>query len=327
MYLYARIALTHVRFPIINLANMPYSIDNKLVIAVSSSALFDMRYSHQIFLERGEEAYRQYQREHLNLPFEPGVAFPFIRRLLKLNCAFPEEHPIEVILFSKNSAETGLRAFRSIRHYELDITRACFTSGQRNYHYLPAFNAALFLSANIDDVREAVRDGYAAGVVLNQQIKDTDDSPEFRLGFDFDGVIADDSAERIYKDRGLNVYHEHELQYANLPISTGPIANLLERISSFQRLEREKAKRDTAYRRILKTSIITARNAPAHERVVTTLLNQNIEVDEVFFMGGIDKSSILNILKPHIFFDDQRVHLDHLNGIPAVHIPFGVANQ
>ena len=304
---------------------MPYPIEKKLVIAVSSSALFDMQDSDAVFRQDGEDAYRVYQRKHINDPLKEGVAFPFIKRLLNLNASFPEEQPVEVILFSKNSPETGLRAFRSIQHYNLNISRACFSSGKPNHQYLPAFNSTLFLTTNREDAREALANGITAGVVGKQEIQDSNEEG-LCLAFDFDGVIADDSAERVYKEQGLAAYQEYEKVHGTHPLKSGPIANLLKRISSFQKLERTKQQEDPKYRRLLKTAIVTARNAPAHERVVFTLQSLEIEVDEVFFMGGVEKARLLNILKPHIFFDDQESHIKNINNVAGVLIPFGVAN-
>lgn len=308
---------------------MPYPIEKKLVIAVSTSALFNMEESDSIFRAKGIDAYRKYQEKKIDEPLEKGVAFPFIKRILSLNESFPNEKPIEVVVFSKNSPETGLRAFHSIQHYRLDISRACFSSGKSNFQYLPAFNASLFLSANPDDTKNAIRAGYAAGTVLETKVVDDEDDTQLRLGFDFDGVIADDSSEQFYKESNGNMseYHEHEQQLALNPLESGPIGKLLQRISFFQKLESKQAEKDENYKKILSTAIVTARNAPAHERVVTTLKNLSIEVDDVFFLGGIDKARILGILRPHIFFDDQLVHLSHLENVPAVHIPFGIANN
>lgn len=307
---------------------MAYPIDKKLVIAVSSSALFDMQESDCIFKQQGEEEYRKYQEKNVNIAFHKGVAFPFIKRLLSLNNSFPEEQPIEIILFSRNSPETGLRAFRSIQHYNLNITRACFSSGKENFQYLPGFNTCLFLSANQNDTKAANDCGFAAGTVLNKEVVDDDNDIELRLGFDFDGVLADDESEKIYKQSdNIKEYLSHEKKHAQEALSLGPIGPLLQRISYFQKLERNKYEKDHLYKRILKTAIITARNAPAHERVITTLKTWGVEVDEAFFLGGIDKSRILKIMRPHIFFDDQMLHLDHLDKIPAVHIPFGIANK
>ena len=308
---------------------MAYPIEKKLVIAVSSSALFNLLESNSIFETYGVDAYRKYQEENIDQPFQRGVAFPFIKRILSLNDSFPEEMPVEVVMFSKNSPESGLRAFRSIKHYGLNISRACFSSGESHFQYLPAFNASLFLSANEEDTRSAIKAGFAAGTVLNVEIADDDNDKELRLGFDFDGVIADDSSETFYESVHGNMasYFQHEQELSDNPLAGGPIGSLLQKISFFQKLEKKKALSDSSYKRILKTSIITARNAPAHERVVTTLKKLNVEVDNVFFLGGIQKARILNILKPHIFFDDQMVHLNDLENIPAVHIPFGVANK
>ncbi len=304
---------------------MPYPIEKKLVIAVSSSALFDMEESDAIFRQYGEKTYREYQRKNIDVPLGTGVAFPFIKRLLNLNNAFPKECPVEVILFSKNSPETGLRAFRSIQHYELNISRACFSSGNSNYQYLPAFNSTLFLTTNIEDAKEALANGITAGVVGKQEIHDSDEEG-LCLAFDFDGVIADDSSEKVYKKHGLGPYQEYEKVYGTHPLGSGPIADLLKKISLFQELERNKQDEDPNYNRLLRTAIVTARNAPAHERVVSTLLSLGVEVDEVFFMGGVEKARLLNILKPHIFFDDQTSHLENIKDVAGVHIPFGIAN-
>lgn len=274
---------------------MPYPIDKKFVIAVASSALFDLTESDSVFRQQGESKYREYQEKNIDNPFEKGVAFPFIKRLLSLNESFPDEQPIEVVLMSKNSPETGTRAFRSIQYYKLDISRACFTSGKSNFQYLPAFNATLFLSANLDDVKSALETGYSAGRVLSKHyIQDNDNDNELRIAFDFDGVLANDDSEKIYKASGGNMkeYFQHEQQHANEALPLGPIGPLLQKISVFQKLEKRKAEKDASYQRILKTAIVTARNAPAHERVVASLKEWGVEVDDAFFLGGIDKSRI-----------------------------------
>ncbi len=309
---------------------MPYPIDKKFVIAVSSSALFDLTESDSVFRQQGIDKYREYQEKKVDVPFEKGVAFPFIKRLLSLNDSFPDEQPVEVVLMSKNSPETGTRVFRSIKHYNLNISRACFTNGKANFQYLPAFNASLFLSANLDDVKSALECKLSAGRVLNKHYIDDDDTDnELRIAFDFDGVLASDESEQIYKASGGNMqeYFNHEQQHASEALELGPIGPLLQRISFFQKLEKKKAENDNSYRRILKTAIVTARNAPAHERVVSSLKSWGVEVDDAFFLGGIEKARILKILKPHIFFDDQMTHLEHIDNIPAVHIPFGIANK
>ena len=307
---------------------MPYPIENKLVIAVASSALFDLSESDAVFREKGENEYRSYQEKNIDIPFEKGVAFPFVKRLLSLNESFPEEQPVEVVLLSKNSPETGERVFRSIKHYGLDMCRACFTTGKQNFQYLPAFNAALFLSANVNDVKDALTAGYAAGRVLpTKYVADDDSDKQLRLAFDFDGVLATDESEKIYKVSGdINQFYSHEVAHAGEALQLGPVGALLQKISAFQQLEKQRALQDASYQRILKTSIVTARSAPAHERVVASLKAWGVEVDDAFFLGGIEKARILNILKPHIFFDDQMTHFEGIENVPAVHIPFGVAN-
>lgn len=306
---------------------MAYPIDKKLVVCVTSSALFDMRESDRVFQERGIDAYKKYQEANLNNTLEKGVAYPFIKRLLSLNESFPDEKPVEVVLFSKNSPAAGNRAMRSIKSWGLDITRFVFTSGKSNFQYLPAYNSTLFLTSNADDTKAALMAGYAAGTVLNQTIVDDEADAEFRLAFDFDSVLADDESEKYYKDEGIEHYMEHEAENAQKPLCVGPLEPLLKRISTFQAIERKKAQKDPSYVPILQTAIVTARNAPAHERVLTTLKEWNIEVDQLFFLGGMEKSRILKIMKPHIFFDDQMIHLENLDNVPAVHIPFGIANQ
>lgn len=306
---------------------MAYPIEKKLVIAVASSALFDLTESDSIFQAQGLKAYKEYQGKNVNKPFDKGVAFPFIKRLLSLNTHFPEEKPVEVILMSKNSPETGLRAFNSIAHYGLDITRAGFTSGQPHFKYLPSFNTSLFLSANKSDVDDAIKHRLAAGMVLNTTVIDDEDDNELRIAFDFDGVLADDESEKIYQQDGLPKYQQYESERSDIPLNAGPVIDLLKKISFYQKLEAKKAKQDPTYTPMLKTAIVTARNAPVHKRMINTLNEWGVDINEAFFLGGIDKSRILNVMQPHIYFDDQMGHLDHLDKIPAVHIPFGVVNK
>lgn len=305
---------------------MGYPIEKKLVIAVASSALFDLTESHLVYREKGVEEYRKYQEQNVDNILEKGVAFPFIRRLLKLNEVFTEERPVEVVLLSRNSPETGIRVFRTIQHYGLDISRAAFFSGASHYKYLPAFNASLFLSHNQEDVVDACNSGFPAGKVLDSKMDDDESDNELRIAFDFDGVIADDNSEKIYQKDGMNAFHTHEQNNASTPLQAGLLADLFRKISYFQKMETKRMIKDPNYQRLLKTSIVTARNAPSHERLINTLKSWGVDVNEAFFLGGIDKSRILNIMHPHMFFDDQIGHLSNLENIPAVHIPFGIAN-
>lgn len=309
---------------------MPFPIEDKLVIGVASSALFDLSDSHQVYLDQGPEAYRRYQERRRDVILERGVAFPFIRRFLSINRCFPQQAPVEVVLFSRNSPETGLRVMRSIAHYGLDISRAVFMTGKSPYAYLPAFNTSLFLSANEDDVKSAIAVDYPAGLVLPSRIADEEDDIELRVAFDFDGVLADDESETVFKrNNDLVEFHAHETLHAARPHQPGPLAGMFRKLAMLQKLEQEAERDDPDYRRIVRIAIITARNAPSHERVVTTLGSWGVSADETFFLGGMDKARVLSVFKPHIFFDDQLTHLQSGPGgtIPMVHVPFGIANR
>ncbi|MCU7804198.1 MAG: 5'-nucleotidase [Candidatus Thiodiazotropha sp. (ex Lucinoma borealis)] len=307
---------------------MAYPIHRKLVIAVASSALFDLSESHAVYLNEGENEYRKYQRKHINNTLNKGVAFPFIRRFLGINKIYSEERPVEVVLLSRNDPDTGQRVFNSICSHGLDITRAGFLSGKTPYKYIPAFNVSLFLSANDIDVRNAIEAGYAAGTVIPTEFEDDEMDLELRVAFDFDGVVADDESEKVFqKDESLDMFQCHEITYVDVPHNPGPLWDLFKKLSFLQRIEKKREAEETNYKRIIRTAVVTARNAPAHQRVITTLNNWGVTPDETFFLGGVDKHRILEVMKPHIFFDDQLRHITSAAGnIPSVHIPFGIRN-
>ncbi len=308
---------------------MSYQIENKFVIAVASSALFDLTESDRVFREEGEEQYRKYQREHENGVLQPGVVFPLIKRILSINKDADEaERLVEVILLSKNDPDTGLRVFKSIQHYNLPISRAVFVNGNNPFKYMDGFNASLFLSGNPADVKQAVEHGFPAGCIYPTDFIDDENDQELRLAFDFDGVIADDSAESVFQHGRLESFHDHEKQKAEVPLPPGPLLRFFKEISNLQKNELEKGRLDPGYNPKIRIAIVTARNAPAHERVITTLRKLDIRVDEAFFLGGIDKSRVLTVFKPHIFFDDQVGHIEGVSRIvPSVHVPFGIANK
>ncbi len=307
---------------------MPFPIERKLVIAVSSSAMFDLSESDQVFRQQGAKAYKDYQQRHLNVVLKKGVAFPFIRRFLSINEHFNEQQPVEVVLLSRNSAITGKRVLRSIKHYQLNISRAAFMQGKSPYPYIPAFNASLFLSANEEDVNKAIDYGYPAGTVLPTRVHDDNQDGELRIAFDFDGVIADDESETVFREGELTDFYRHERVNSDIPHNPGPLADFFKKLALIQKLEERAEENNPDYQRILRTAIVTARNAPAHERMVTTLEQWGVSANETFFLGGMKKDRILKILKPHMFFDDQRSHLQSQAGdIPMVHIPFGIANK
>ncbi len=307
---------------------MAYPIHRKLVIAVASSALFDLSESHAVFVEKGIEEYRKYQKQHINSTLKRGVAFPFIRRFLGINKIYSEEKPVEVVLLSRNNPDTGQRVFNSIHSYGLDISRAGFLSGKSPYEYIPAFNVSLFLSANEQDVRNAIEAGYAAGTVVPTDFEDDEKDHELRVAFDFDGVIADDESEKVFqKNESLDMFQSHEVENVDIPHNPGPLGDLFKKLSFLQKMEMRREAEVEGYARIIRTAIVTARNAPAHQRVITTLNNWGVTPDETFFLGGVEKHRILEVLKPHIFFDDQMRHITSAAGnIPSVHIPFGIRN-
>ena len=295
-----------------------------LTIGVASSALFDLTESDRVFREQGVAAYREHQEERLDQPLPAGPALPFIRRLLGLNDVLAEA--VDVIVLSRNSAESGLRVMRSISSAGLPITRAAFREGRSAFEFMPALEMSLFLSANHDDVSEALAAGHPAGTVLRGSSM-PEVSRELRVAFDFDGVLADDSSERVFRQEGMGRYALREAELADVPLSPGPLAPFLAGLNRIQEEETTLKSRDSGYEPRLRISLVTARSAPAHERAVNSLRAWGLKVDDAFFLGGLPKAPILEVLNPHLFFDDQRQHLDRALRTPSVHVPFGVANE
>lgn len=292
-----------------------------LIVAIASSALFDLGEGDRIFREQGRAAYRAYQRQHESTPFPPGVAFPFVRRLLGLNRGLSRV-AVEVALISRNDPETGLRARLSLDHHGLPPGRMVFTGGAEPWPYLDALGAHIFLTRHAADVAAALAAGCAAGEVLPGAAAD-DGGDELRVAFDFDGVVADDTSERIYAEQGLAAFHAHEREHAGVPAAPGPLARLLTALTRVQ--ERLEAC-DGGPR--LRTAIVTARSYPADRRVVSTLRAWGVRVDEAFYLGEMAKEPVLARFRPHIFFDDKRRNADRASSVgPSVHVPFGVANR
>lgn len=296
---------------------MPIELDDKLVIGVSSRALFDLEAENEIFEKGGLEKYSEYQIAHENDILKPGTAFPLIKALQKLNDG--GRYLTEIIVMSRNSADTSLRIFNSIEHYGLDISRAALVGGASISPYLGAFKTDLFLSANEGDVQEAINAGIAAGIICDHEhlpIDTNADIKQIRIAFDGDAVIFSDESERIYKEKGLNAFAEHERENAGKPLPEGPFAKLLKTLSLIQ----QKFPKDSVP---IRTALVTARNAPAHERVVRTLMAWNVRIDEVFFLGGIRKSEVLKAFGANIFFDDQTVHTEPASKlVPSARVPY-----
>jgi 5'-nucleotidase len=290
----------------------------KLVVAISSRALFDLDESHRVFEEDGKEAFCRYQVEHEEQILEPGVAFPLVKKLLAINAVLPETK-VEVILLSRNSADTGLRVFNSIRHHGLDISRAAFTSGQPPFGYIAPFSADLFLSSNAEDVALALEAGHAAATIIASG-KAANESEQLRIAFDGDAVLFSDESERIYRAGGLAAFNENEITEARKPLSGGPFKAFLATLHHIQTLF-------AADQSPIRTALVTARGAPAHERVVRTLRAWDIRIDEALFLGGMEKGPFLRAFGADIFFDDQKKHCDSARlHVATGHVPHGIAN-
>lgn len=299
---------------------MTNDISNKLVIAISSRALFNLDASHQVFMEKGLDAYAQYQIEREDEVLEPGDAFPMVQKFLRLNESLPSHAQVEIILLSRNSGDTGLRVFNSIEHYDLNITRAVFCSGVSPYQYATAFGCQLFLSTEAEDVRNALDHGIAAATLIAAKNKSGKDN-ELRFAFDGDAVLFSDEAEQVYKRDGLDAFTESEKAAAKTPLSGGPFKPFL---AALQKLQSEFTQNDCPIR----TALVTARSAPAHERVIRTLRAWNIRIDESLFLGGLPKGVFLKAYGADVFFDDQQTHCDSAREHVATgHVPHGIANS
>src|SRR5882672_2568061 len=297
---------------------MPYSVEGKLVVAISSRALFDFEEENRIFERDGEAAYIALQFARLEVPARAGVAFPLVKKLLAFNTA--QETRVEVVILSKNDPVSGLRVFNSAALSGLKLERGVFTRGRSPYRYLDSLKANLFLSANESDVMSALEAKVPAARVYPESILAASrHADEVRIAFDGDAVLFSDEAERVYQKDGLNAFTRHETAHALQPLPPGPFKPLLE---ALHRLQNEK---DSPVR--IRTALVTARSAPTHERAVRTLMDWNIAVDEAMFLGGLDKGAFLKAFEPDFYFDDQRGHVDSARAhVAAGHVPYGVAN-
>ena len=296
---------------------MPASLEGQLVVAISSRALFDFEEENQRFEAGDDQAYMQLQLQRLDVPAPPGVAFSLVHKLLAFNQGAPR---VEVVMLSRNDPVSGLRVFRSAQHYGLAVQRGVFTRGQPPWRYLLPLRANLFLSANEADVRAALAAGVPAARVFPHSARASDAHPqEVRIAFDGDAVLFGDEAERVFQAQGLDAFHAHEMAHASRPLAAGPFKPLLQ---ALQRLQREPA----AGMRI-RTALVTARSAPAHERAMRTLMDWHIEVDEAMFLGGLPKGEFLREFEPDFFFDDQTGHVASAAAhVPAGHVASGVSN-
>ena len=293
------------------------NLNDRLIIAISSQVLFDLSESNEIYESEGVDRYADYQRDNETAPLTRGPGYRLVKKLLMINELKP---CVEVILMSRNSSDTGLRIFNSIEEHKLNITRAVFTSGSNPQRYAKAFGAHLFLSTNPDDVGDALCNGLAAAT-MNTFIHDnSQDTDELRIAFDGDAVIFSDEAEQVFQRDGLDAFHSSEKSSANTPLGSGPFFPLL---AALKRLQEQFPPLECPMR----TALITARQAPAHERVIRTLRQWDLRMDETIFMGGLDKTEVLKAFNADIFFDDQIGHCERASQhIPTAHVPSGISN-
>ena len=300
---------------------MPANLDGRLVVAISSRALFDFEEENRIFEAGDDRAYMQLQLQRVEEPARPGVAFSLVNKLLAFNAAAADRQRVEVVILSRNDPVSGMRVFRSAQHYGLPIDRGVFTRGAAPWRYLRPLAANLFLSTNEADVRQALAAGVPAARVYPHSARASAAHPdEVRIAFDGDAVLFSDEAERVFQAEGLHAFQSHERDRAATPLAPGPFKPLLE---ALHRLQREPA----ASMR-LRTALVTARSAPAHERAIRTLMAWQIDVDEAMFLGGLAKGSFLREFEPDFFFDDQTGHIENAAlHVPAGHVAFGVSNS
>jgi 5'-nucleotidase len=298
---------------------MPISLDGQLVVAISSRALFDFEEENEVFEASDDRAYMQLQLARVDRPAKPGVAFSLVNKLLAFNAT--DAPRVEVVILSRNDPVSGMRVFRSAKHYGLPIQRGVFTRGQSPWRYLRPLSANLFLSTNEADVRSALEAGVPAARVYPHSARASSAHPnEVRIAFDGDAVLFSDEAEQLFQRDGLDAFQAHERDQAETPLAAGPFKPLLE---ALQRLQREPAN-DMRIR----TALVTARSAPAHERAIRTLMGWHIEVDEAMFLGGLPKGEFLREFEPDFFFDDQTGHIENAAPhVPAGHVAAGVRNR
>ena len=301
---------------------MANTLDGKLVVAISSRALFDFEEENRAFEDGDDRSYMQLQLSRLEEPAKPGVAFSMVQKLLAFNDA--KAQPVEVVILSRNDPVSGMRVFRSAKHYGLAIQRGSFTRGRAPWKYLKPLKANLFLSTHLSDVREALGAGVPAAQVYPHSVHASNAHPhELRIAFDGDAVLFSDEAERIYQEQGLDAFVQHESQRASQPLPGGPFKPLLEALQRMQQASQQQDGMPIAIR----TALVTARSAPSHERAIRTLMDWNIEIDEAIFLGGLAKGEFLREFEPDFFCDDQTGHGESAAGhVPSGHVASGTRN-
>lgn len=299
---------------------MAFSLEGKLVVAISSRALFNFEEENQVFEATDDSAYMQLQLERLNLPAKPGVAYPLVKKLLSFNNG--SQQNVEVVILSRNDPVSGLRVFRSAKSNDLLIERGVFTRGRPPYHYLKSLQANLFLSANENDVRATLEAGFPAAMVFPQSKQIAESHPhEIRIAFDGDAVLFSDEAEQVFQSKGLDAFVAHENHKVAVPLPPGPFKPLLEALHRLQNAV------EARHPMKIRTALVTARSAPAHERAIRTLMAWGVTVDEAMFLGGLPKKDFLREFEPDFFFDDQVGHCESASDVaPTGQVLSGISN-
>jgi 5'-nucleotidase len=299
---------------------MGFSLSGKLVVAISSRALFDFEEENRLFEATNDSAYMRIQQERLAIPAKAGVAFPLVQKLLQFNT--DDNALVEVVILSRNDPVSGLRVFRSAEHAGLKLERGVFTRGRSPHHYLRSLHANLFLSANEQDVRETILAGFPAALVYPQSVKIAESNPhEIRIAFDGDAVLFSDESEKIFQSKGLDAFVKHETHLAKTPLPPGPFKPLLEALHQLQNSSPQSPMR-------IRTALVTARSAPTHERAIRTLMSWGIDIDEAMFLGGLNKSDFLREFAPDFFFDDQTGHCESAAEVaPTGQVISGITNE
>ena len=297
---------------------MAVTLDDKLVVAISSRALFNLEEENRLFESGDPDGYMRLQYERLDVPAQPGIAYSLVQKLLRFNDDGVQR--VEVVILSRNDPVSGMRIFRSSSAAGIKLQRGVFTQGRAPFGYLRPLRAHLFLSANAEDVREALHAGFPAARVLVESVKASDAFPnEVRIAFDGDAVLFSDEAERVFQAEGLDAFQLHESRKAELPLPEGPFKPLLAALHRLQMAGNASMR--------IRTALVTARSAPAHERAIRTLMNWNVRVDEAMFLGGLPKGEFLREFEPDFFFDDQTGHVDAAaRHVPAGHVSSGISN-
>ncbi len=314
---------------------MALDLSNTLVVGISATALFDLGEADKLFreqlainVEKAVVEYRRYMLERENEPLEAGTGMPLIKALLELNKfqkieeakTIAEPPLVEVVVMSRNSPETGIRVFNTIRKLGLKISRHAFTGGESVVDYIEAFDVDLFLTTNIKDAQKVIDSGKCAVALLKEPPTETTELPsdQVRIAFDGDAVLFDESSELLFKSKGLDEFQQNEDMQQHVPMLEGPYASFLQKLAKLQ--SRLPFGQELSPVRL---AIVTARSAPAEMRVINTLRHWGVYVNEVFFLGGLNKAAILKAFKPHIFFDDQDLHIEHASKVvPSGKVPY-----